>query len=289
VTLLVEHGRAWEALELLNVMLHDKRDLEVEQIKSALQSILTVRAPPRDVTMSGYNVAQVLEYMERVVPEDEDLPRFEFYFFELLHDHRPSDALYRALGRDSEDFVNMVSAIYRGEGESKRTLTESEKAFAHLSFSVLRAWPKLPGLRDDGTIDAQHLTEWVRTARLALSDTGRGSIGDEQIGQILAASPVGADGAWPAEPVREIIESIGNARIDTGVSIGKTNQRGVTSRDIFEGGEQERALEREYRDMAVTLGTRWPRTARILRGIADGYKAEARQNDARAERMADDG
>jgi hypothetical protein len=111
----------------------------------------------------------------------------------------------------------------------------------------------------------------VRGARLAFSDSQRVAIGDKQIGQILASSPVGTDGVWPAEPVREIIENIGNARLDAGVHMGKINKRGVTTRGVFEGGDQERELEKQYREMAVKISTRWPRTARVLRGIADGY------------------
>jgi hypothetical protein len=38
----------------------------------------------------------------------------------------------------------------------------------------------------------------VRGARLAFSDTKRAAIGDEQINQIFASSPVGTAGVWPA-------------------------------------------------------------------------------------------
>jgi len=289
VQLLLEHGRPWEAAGLVSAMLHDHQDPDIELIKDVFVSLRAGTEPIQDTTMSGYYVGNILEYMEQRAPDDADLPGFEFMFFEVVHDHEPSGALYRALGNDPTDFVNMVSAIFRAEGEPKRTPTAQEQAFAHLSFSVLHKWRKLPGLAEDGTIDAYHLTEWVRAARLALSDSGRASIGDEQIGQVLASSPVGSDGVWPAEAVREIIENVGNARIDTGLHIGKMNQRGVTSRGIFDGGDQERELEKEHREMAAKIATRWPRTARLLRGIADSYQHEARRNDAEAERMGDDG
>jgi hypothetical protein len=289
VRLLLEHGRPWEASALVSAMLHENQAPDVEVIRAIFNSIRFGVEPLKDSTMSGYHVGKILDYLERRVPEDVDLPAFEFMFFELVHDHEPSGALFRALGSDPTQFVNMVSAIFRGEGEPKRNPTAQEQAFAHLSFSVLNEWRKLPGLADDGTIDGNHLMEWVRAARLALSDNGRASIGDEQIGQVLASSPVGSDGVWPAEAVREVIENVGNARIDTGLHIGRTNQRGVTSRGIFDGGDQERELEKDYREMAAQISTRWPRTARVLRNIADSYQHEARRNDARAERMGDDG
>lgn len=290
VNLLVKHGRPWEALDLLGVMIDDNQNLEVGLVKLTLNALCNWVGPVHDTTMSSYYLGKVLEYMEQHSHDDEDLPKYEFLFFDLLRDHRrPSAALYRALGADPSNFISMINAIYRGDDELKRIPTAQEKAFAHLSYSVLNHWNTLPGLAQDGTIDGVHLTEWVRSARLAFSDTKRVAIGDEQIGQVLASSPVGADGVWPAEPVREIIENIGNARLDTGLHIGKTNKRGVTTRGVFDGGDQERELENKYRDMATQISTRWPRTARVLRGIADSYQKDARHHDAEAERWGDDG
>ncbi|MGV8885629.1 MAG: hypothetical protein ACOH1T_08600 [Microbacteriaceae bacterium] len=129
----------------------------------------------------------------------------------------------------------------------------------------------------------------MRGARLTFSDGQRTAVGDEQIGHVLASSPVGSDGISPAEPVREIIENIGNARLDTGLHIGKTNKRGVTTRGAFDGGDQERELGKNCRGMAAKISAKWPRTACVLRGIADGYQHEARRNESEAERMSDDG
>lgn len=289
IGLLTEHGRPWEAVALLSEMIHDGAEPGPDLVKAVLSALREGAGPGHDTSMSSYYLGNVLEYMEKHFHEDKDLPGYEFMFFELLHDHHPSAALYRALGADPRDFVSMINALYRGEDEPKREPTAQEKAFAHLSFSVLRNWHTIPGLSKDGTIDADHLTGWVRSARLALSDSKRTAIGDEQIGQVLASSPVGADGVWPAEPVREIIENIGNARLDTGLHIGRVNKRGVTSRGIFDGGDQERELEKTYREMAAKISTRWPRTARVLRGIADSYQQEARRHDAEAERWSDEG
>lgn len=287
VRLLLQHKRPWAAVAVLSDAQHDHEDLDTELIKEVFRDLRAASAPTHDVSMNSYYVANLLEYLEEHAPDDQELPGFEFMFFEFLHDHHPSAALYRLLNKNSAEFVSLVNAVYRPEGEAKRNLTSEEQGFAQIAWGVLREWPTIPGLSEDGTIDATHLTEWVRAARLALADSGRSAIGDEQIGQVLAASPVGTDGVWPAEPVREIIENVGNPRIDTGLHIGKTNQRGVTSRGVFDGGDQERVLENEYREMAAKIATKWPRTARILRGIADSYQREARRNDAQAERYSD--
>jgi excisionase family DNA binding protein len=286
---LIDNDRPWAAVGLLYNMLQAKERPKIEMIKLALDTAVSSAAPIEDPSMGQYYVGALLEFMEREVPDDEDLPRLEFVFFDLLHDHQPSAALYRSLCADPDEFVELVSWVYRSDGEPKRKLTASEQTRGHLAWSVLSEWRLLPGLLPDGTIDAAHLSSWVRRARLALADRGRGSVGDEQVGQILASSPIGPDGVWPAEEVREIIDNIGNARIDAGVHIGKRSQRGITSRGVYDGGDQERVLEQQYRDMASKISTRWPRTARVLRGIADSYAAEARREDSEAEWHGDDG
>ena len=113
------------------------------------------------------------------------------------------------------------------------------------------------------------------------------SVGDEQIGELLAASPVGADGLWPAEAVRDLLETTGSVRLEAGVQIGRRNLRGIVSKSVYEGGEQERHLQREYEEFARAMGGRWRRTSRVLRAIADSYGREAQREDEEAERNAD--
>lgn len=284
---LIVHSRQWKALELLSFMLHSKRTPSIDQIKNVFSAIVSRTDGPPDHTMSGYYAQQLLEHLETHVPDDADLPRFEFTLFPLLHNNQPSDALYRHLASDPADFIAMVSTIYRAEGEPRRTPSAQEQAIGHLAFDVLREWRLLPGEQGDGSIDGDALFAWVRAARLALSDNGRGSVGDEQIGQVLSASPVGKDRVWPAEEVRDVIDTIGSVRLDTGLHTGHTNRRGITSRDPLEGGTQERALEDRYRTDAEAIAGRWPRTARVLRGIADSYRHQARVHDLEAESWSD--
>ena len=270
-------------------MLHEKLVPDVAQVKAVFDAILGGTEAPPDPAMDGYYAQQLLQFLENEVPDDADLPRFEFTLFPLLHDNEPSTALYRLLARDAMEFVRLIQAIYRAEGEPKRSPSANDQAFGHLAFRVLRGWTTLPGQRDDGSIDSDVLFDWVRTARLALSDSGRAHVGDEQIGEVLAASPPGLDGVWPAEAVRDVIDTIGSVRIDTGLNIGRSNRRGITSRGAFEGGTKERALETRYRADADAIATRWPRTARVLRGIADSYRDEARAHDSEAEGWSDEG
>ena len=181
----------------------------------------------------------------------------------------------------------MIRSLYRAEGEDKREATAEAKRFANRAWEILRGWKGVPGQHPDGTIDGEKLEDWVRAARFAFEESGHVSVGDEQIGELLSASPLGRDNIWPAEEVREIIEATGNVRLETGLQIGLFNRRGVTSRSPYEGGTQERALQEKYHQMSVTLAPKWRRTSRVLGAIAENFGREARREDDDAKRQAD--
>jgi hypothetical protein len=195
-------------------------------------------------------------------------------------------ALFAAMNGDPTLFVDLVQRVYRGKNEPRRQLDEREQALAHHAWWVLHNWRDLPGRREDGTVDGEHLTSWIREARLAFAESDRADIGDEEIGRVLAASPSGSDGAWPAEPVRELIETIGSTSIEAGLHVGVLNARGVTSRGVYDGGEQERGLAARYRAWSQDTAS-WRRTSRILRRLADSYERDARLMDEQAQITAD--
>ena len=62
---------------------------------------------------------------------------------------------------------------------------------------------------------------------------------------------------------------------------------GVTWRDPYEGGKQERVLADRYREWAQQTASDWPHTSRLLRGLAEHYERQAQHEDARAEITSD--
>jgi len=127
------------------------------------------------------------------------------------------------------------------------------------------------------------MQDWIRQARLQLSDLDRADIGDELIGQTFAYAPVDADGIWPPVPVRELIEAIGSRNVEDGAITGRLNSRGITWRGAYEGGSRERTMAGQYKQWSLAVQVQWPRTARILRAIAISYERDAVRGDVRAQ------
>ena len=64
--------------------------------------------------------------------------------------------------------------------------------------------------------------------------------------------------------------------------MAKYNLRGVVTRDVFEGGKQDRELADGYRAGANALRNTYPKTARMLERIAKSYDADAKAESASA-------
>ena len=158
-----------------------------------------------------------------------------------------------------------------------------EKTVASQAWRLLESWGQLPG-ESRGDIDARILLDWVEEAHRLAVQAERGGIGDEYIGKLLSHSPAGVDGIWPHPAVRDVIESMRNSKFETGIIIGVHNNRGVTSRGMLDGGQQERDLAQRYNRWAEATKLDYPRTSAMLREIARSYENHARDFDDEAER-----
>jgi excisionase family DNA binding protein len=288
---LLRRQRPWPAIDLLAGY-----TLNADQTAAALTPELTQRVldaalegDPNDAASQslGYEIGILLDYLEEHGTDAGSIATYEFFFFALLQNHRLPRALYRALATDPAMFAGLVKRVFRGKDEPRRESSKEEQALAHHAYWILSHWNlEFPGL-NDSTLDASELRTWVRDARDELAESNRADIGDEMVGQVLARCPEGNDAVWPAEPVRDLIEEIGSTYLETGIHLGVVNGRGVTSRGVFDGGAQERALAQKYRTWEEGTAGKWRRTNRLLRKLAENYEREARQEDAEAKRRSD--
>ena len=213
------------------------------------------------------------------------IARLEIPYLEILDHNRPQLALHRLVVREPSLFADVITwAFKRADGEAEESVDDEVLGRrAPVAFNVLWKLRLLPGLMEDGSVEVEVLSTWVNEARRMCRERDREDIGDQQIGQMLANAPVGEDGIWPCEPVRDLLDDLASRDIGIGFTTGKTNLRGMTSRGVFDGGSQERSLVDKYRQDSARIGARWPFTARLLRQLATGYEVEARREDQQAD------
>ena len=124
------------------------------------------------------------------------------------------------------------------------------------------------------------LMRWVTEARDLCRKHGRIEIGDQKIGEWLSRASFEDDTHWPCRLVCEALETIVSEDVAKGFEIGVYNGRGVTRRDPYEGGGQERDLAARYRAWAQAWRFEYPFVARILDEIAAGYEGDGVREDA---------
>ena len=281
---LLTYGRPWVAIDVIAGTLHNpEKDTTSLPAPELVREVLdaALKTDPRETPSQapGYEVGVILDYLEAHRTETPAVASYEFGYFQLLEHRRTPRALFAALSEEPALFVELVSRVYRSEHQPERKLNQDEVAQVHHAWWVLRHWNTIPGRNEDGSVDGAHLTTWVRTARPQLADSGRTEIGDQLIGQALASSPAGTDGAWPSEPVREIIEATGSQSLESGIYTGIVNSDGTTSRGVFDGGGLERDKAARYTEWSKHVAATSPRTGRLLRRIADSYERDARRHD----------
>ena len=289
IELLLQRARAWSAIAIASHGIFNPPGDQKKHLPSAplILSVLhaAITQNPGRASMSqmtGHDVGTLLDYLADAHVAVADLASLEFAYFRLLEHNREPRALNRALASDPALFVSLVQRTFRGANEPRRQGKSADPLSEH-AWWVLRGWHGFPGRQEDGTLDEVAMQEWVRQARLHLSDLDRADIGDELIGQTFAHAPVDAAGIWPPVPVRDLIESIGSRNLENGVITGRLNSRGVTWRGVYDGGSQERTLAEQYKQWSRGVQVQWPRTARILRAIAESYERDAAREDERAQ------
>ncbi|MBB5360899.1 transcriptional regulator with XRE-family HTH domain [Rhodanobacter sp. ANJX3] len=294
IRMLIRVGRARHALPLAA---HGNKvqlpcELLVEVLQEAARQPFDNNGDGNEATMFQHYVAEILQLLDARDDVDRDaLIALEWNYLQVLeHSRRPAKALLRALSEDPSLFIMMLSAVYKANEESGVVEPEPEnpeqaRAVATQAYRLLGLWNRIPGTRDDGTLDGEVLESWIKEARTLAKAAGREEVADSRIGNMLSASPIGADGNWPAEPVREVIDLFRSKSMIEGFHIGKSNRRGVTTRLPRDGGELERQDAAKYRAWARAISYAHPHTAKALDALADGYEWQARLEDERVERL----
>lgn len=183
-----------------------------------------------------------------------------------------------------ELFVDAVAWLYqrRDGGNDPKDLNLDNPDMvsnrAQRGMALLDALERIPGTAKSGKPDVDKLRAWVNTVRESCLTLGRAEAGDRSLGKLFSSAPVGDDGVWPCESLREVLEEIQSEAISRGIVLGVYNSRGVHAR--AEGGDAERALAQKYRNWARALEFSHPFVAAtILKSLTDTYEQEGAGHD----------
>lgn len=241
----------------------------------------------------GHGATMTIFYIERVFKElesrvdvtPEERAKREFAYLPCFTRRKEPLTLHRLVVEQPSLFMEAICAAFKPAGAEAKEVTDGERRLALAAYRLLDGLSVLPGQVGDD-IDPDALLRWCSEVRRLAVEADRVALTDGQIGSLLAHAPLSSvDGAWPHEAVRTAIEAIASAKLEQGVAIERYNMRGVYSKAIGEGGEQERALAKQARDWAVAM-PQFPRSAAMLMRIADGWSRAAEDADLQAAKDA---
>jgi len=265
-------------------------EVDLEKVAAPLLAEILERLPtveeeggPRP---DSWQVGRALEQLEKSdAVEASRLVRLEFWLIPLLgfQGEHHAQALYKALTSQPPLFAELLTMVYKSEhAERVEELSEGAKVTAEIAWHVLSACTRLPGTQADGAIDREALHRFVGEARELCRGLDRLSVFDLAFGEILSHAPTGADGIWPCEPVRDLLDQTELREMCRGFETGTRNKHGSTSRAYDEGGRQERELAAEFRRFAMALQESHPNVGEVLDDLARGFEREGTREDVEA-------
>jgi hypothetical protein len=286
---LFQHGRPLAALMLLQIYLNVSTDIGKPSPELVAQGLETLVRLPKDHAeparmLSSYALQGLLDYLRSSNLDEDRLAVLEWQLLPARGFDEHSPVLERRLARDPAFFVEIMSMCFRrSDGTTEHDVPE---AVARNAYRLLGEWKIVPGSdTEGGEVNESDLTEWVTQARALAAERDRTDICDLYIGHVLAYAREDADGSWPTLPVRNVIDKLANPKIENGFRTETYNKRGVVTRGLSDGGQQERVLAAQFDQWAHRVADRWPRTAAVLRSLTETYQAEARREDEEAERF----
>jgi hypothetical protein len=235
-----------------------------------------------------YEISEALKVLDkRADVSSDELAHLEFLYLSALDDEdRGIPNLERQLAQSPALFVQAVGLAYKRSDDGKDPPewgiadNQARSNIATQAYRLLHNAKRIPGTNDDGTIDVSKLKAWIDEARALCKAHAREEVGDNVIGELLSKAPLGSDGIWPCEPVREVLEEVGTTRMAEGMAVGLYNQRGAHWRG--EGGPSNVNWLRNIAAGPKQVAFEVPFTSRLLERIARSYDHEAEWHDTDA-------
>ena len=233
-------------------------------------------------SMMSFYIKKVFDELQKRSDVSENVLAFkEMIYLPCFSDRDEPFILHRLMMKQPEVFIEAICIVYRSDKDKQREPSELEVKRATSVYRLLEKIQIIPG-QEENNIDQKMLEDWCVSVRHLAKLHHRQDITDYVIGKILAHAPKSSiDNAWPHEAIRHIVETLSSDELEKGIQIGLYNKRGVFTRMLYEGGQQEKKLAEQYREWASSM-PHCVRTSAMLFRVADEWEYSAKRADIQA-------
>ena len=224
-------------------------------------------------SLTSYSLKEILKVLQdeyRNADECSRVAQLELNYRGLL-EWEDMACFKRSLELSPKLFAEMISIIYKkddGKEEEKNTL--DEKIISSI-FSLYYDAIFCPA-ESNGKVDKGALFAWIVEFKELLKQQNQTRLFTHFLGRIFAYSPIGEDGYYPHESIRDVIQEYGDQSLENEYVISVFNQRGVFSPT---GGVAERELAKKYKKNADAVRVRYPKVASIYDRLSERYLYDA--------------
>lgn len=289
VEMLLIHKRFFSAIDIAS---HFPKVIPTNLLAEMLRRAGTEESS-ETIRFKGYEVERIFEEIDnREDIEKSTLIQLEWLYLPILDSYgtrRNPINLEQELANNPDFFIDVLKWIYLPkdktllEEERKGITDEVIESRAKQSYHLLNSWKKIPGMKDDNSIDEVELRSWIEKVRELAKNVSRLEVADMQIGKVLAQYPEDIP-EWPHETIFKIIEEINSGEIKSNYSMALSNKRGFSSRGAFDGGDIEREKAAYFEKLEKDFKNKYPNVSEIFKRLSDGYLLDAKRMDDEAER-----
>jgi hypothetical protein len=285
LAVLTELMRRDRSLVALESVLNRIDEVPTELLFGMLDAIvgeLNAGQKPRVGGLLDYELEETFKALDKRDLPDMEIAKREYALLPLLEREKRPLKIHRLLASDPDMFHQVLRDIYRAENTSDPSDAKSDEDRARWrqAYKLLSQFSTVPGFTGS-TPERGPLEAWVNAVRALGIVHDRKDVTEIVVGNVLAHAPADdLDEVWPHRFVRDLLEK-SPGKVPRGIMTERVNMRGVTVRGMLDGGNQERDLAAGLRKDAETV-QRWPKTAAMLRGIADRWDSYAEHEDVDA-------
>lgn len=233
-------------------------------------------------SIDSYLIEKILKHAKTLIDDDiekyEKISGVELWFYKSINWDKMlcTQHLFKT---NPSYFAELLKIIFKTDDGDGKTLTKKEQAMVSYWYDFYMHATFCPG-EINGKIDKEILCKWVSHFKELLNLQKQTSLFKSEIGRLFAFSPVGEDGCYPHEHVRELIETYYDDELSSSYSIAEFNKRGVYT---FDAGEGEKRLAELSKENANKIRIKFPKTATLYDIISRNYFKQAKMERERAE------
>lgn len=274
ISKLLEFNRPFSAVKTISYSDYGN----VEMIISILQQLLHLQEHKEasGLSFSSIDQSNILDLFDKLYEnqniDDSIVARLEIAYLPYFRYEGNPKCLIKYLQTNPKEFVLFISKCYKPDEISDELIIDEEyRSQANIAHDVLNLFKTVPGC-NKSIISADVFSSWISEAYQYASMLGVKNSFEACLGKLLSHSPVGSDGIFPHEIIRDFLEKNDSSSLVNSFIMEKQNQRGIYT---VTGGIAEKKIANGYYEESKKVRVAYPKTSAILERLGDIYKREA--------------